>query len=53
MQNLNESYTDKYQKHFGCSYIYKLIRVDEKFSKPFKSFLGKNSVYNFISNMIE
>ena len=47
-QNLNECYTDKYQKNFGCSYIYKLICVDEKFSKPFKSFLGKDSVYNIL-----
>ena len=27
--------------------------VDDKFSKPFKSYLGKDAVYNFVSSMIE
>ena len=31
--NLNEYYTNKYQKHVSCSYGYKLICVDYKFSK--------------------
>ena len=48
-QNPNESYTNKYQKHVACSYGYKLVQVDEKFSKPFKSYLGKDTVHNFIS----
>ena len=43
-QNPNESYTNKYQKHVPCSYGYKLVCVDEKFSKPFKSCLGKDAV---------
>ena len=30
-------YTNKYQKHIVCSYGYKLICVDDKFSKPFKT----------------
>ena len=38
-QNPNESYTSKYQKYFACSYDYKLVPVDDKFSKPFKSYL--------------
>ena len=53
MLNPNESYTIKYQKHVACSYGYKLVCVDGQFSKPFKSYLGKDSVYNFISSMIE
>ena len=53
MLNPNESYTNKYQKHVACSYGYKLVCVDGQFSKPFKSYLGKDSVYNFISSMIE
>ena len=35
-QNPNESYTNKYHKHVACSYGYKLVCVDDKFSKPFK-----------------
>ena len=52
-QNPNESYTNKYQKHVVCSNGYKLICVDYKFSKTFKSYLGKGTLYNFISSMIE
>ena len=48
-QNPKESYTNKYQKHI---YGYKLECVDDKFSKPFKTYLGKDAVYNFINSMI-
>ena len=34
-QNPNESYTIKYQKHVACSNGYKLVCVDDKFSKPY------------------
>ena len=37
-QNPEESYTIKYQKHIACSYGYKLVCVDDKFSKPFKTY---------------
>ena len=43
-QNLNEFFVNKYQKHVAYGY---------KFSKPFKSHLGKDAVYNFICSMIE
>ena len=33
-QNPKESHTNKYQKHIACSYGYKLVYVDDKFSKP-------------------
>ena len=52
-QNPNESYTNNYQKHVACSYGYKLVCVDAKFSKPFKSYLGEDAVYNFTSSMIK
>ena len=32
-QNQNESYTNIYQKHVACSYGYKLVYADDKFSK--------------------
>ena len=35
-QNQEESFTSKYKKHTACSYGYKLVCVDNKFSKPFK-----------------
>ena len=52
-ENPNESYTNKYQKHVACSYGYELVYVDDKFSNPFKSYLGEDAVYNFISSIIE
>ena len=47
-QNLNQSYTDKYQKHAACSYGYKLVCDNEKFSKLFKSYLGEDAAYKFM-----
>ena len=52
-QNPNESYTNKYQKHVAYNYGQKLICIDDKFSKSFKSYLGEGAIYNFISKMIE
>ena len=52
-QNPDESYTNKYQKYIACSYGYKLVCADDKFSKSFKSHLHENAIYNFINNMIK
>ena len=56
-QNSKDSYTNKCQKHIACSYGYKLVCVDDKFSKPFKTYLDKDAVYiyrmYFINNMTE
>ena len=41
------------KKDSVCSYGYNLVCVEDKFSKPFKIYLSKNTVYNFINNMIE
>ena len=40
------------KKHGACTYGYKLVYVDDIFSKPFKSYLGEDVVYNFINSMI-
>ena len=47
------SYTSKYQKHIACSYGYKLLFVDDKFRKPFKTYLAEDAVHNFINSMIK
>ena len=52
-QNQGEFYMNKYQKHIAWSYAYKLVFVDDKFNKPFKWYLDKDAVYNFINSMIE
>ena len=41
------------QKATTCSYGYKLVCLDDKFSKPFKTYLGKDVVYNFINSVTE
>ena len=46
-QNPNDFYRKKYQKRIACSYCYKLVCVDDKFSKPFKSYLDEDAVYYF------
>ena len=40
-------------KHIACNYGYKLVCVNDTFSKSFKTYLGEEAVYNFINNMIE
>ena len=52
-QNPNRFYVNKYPKHVACIYGYKLVCVDDKFSKSFKSYLGEYSVCNFINGMVE
>ena len=52
-QNIEQSFTNKYQKTYCFSYGCTLVYVDDKFNKPFKSYLGKDAVYNFINSMIE
>ena len=42
----------KYQKHISCSYGYKLVCIDYTFSEPFKIYLGKDAVYDFVNNNI-
>ena len=37
-KNPDESYTNNYQNHAGFSSGYKLVYVDDQFSKPFKSY---------------
>ena len=32
--NGNASYTEKYQEHIPCSFAYKVVCIDDKFSKP-------------------
>ena len=52
-KNPEEYYTNKHQKNIACSYSYKSVCVDDKFGKPFKTYLGKDAVYKFINIMIE
>ena len=42
------SYNAKYQDHIPCSFAYKLVCVNDKFSKDIVLYRGKNAVYKFI-----
>ena len=52
-QNPEKSHMRKYEEHLACSYCYKLVCVDDKFSKSVKSYLGEDAVHNFIDCMIK
>ena len=41
---MDESYTKKSEKKNACSYGYKSVCVDDKFSKSFKLKLSENAV---------
>ena len=41
------------QTNIVFSYDYKLVCVDDKFTKLFMTYLGEDAVYNFINSMIE
>ena len=52
-QNPKESHTNRYQQHIAWRYGYKLVCIDDKFSKPFKTYLVEDAVYNFMNSMIK
>ena len=45
------SYTSKYQDHIPCSFAYKLVCIDDKFSKDVVLYRGKNAVFKFIQSI--
>ena len=46
------SYSKKYQDHIPCSFSYKLVCVDKKFTKPIVVFRGENAVFKFIEAIL-
>ena len=51
-RNNNTSYTEKYQAHIPCSFVYKVVCVDEKFSKSC-SIQGKNGSINSLKQFLK
>ena len=49
----NASYREKYQDHISCSFAYKVVCVDNKFSKNVVMYRGKNAAYKFIEAILE
>ena len=43
----------KYQDHIPCSFAYKVVCIDDKFSKPIVVYRGKNTAYEFIKTILK
>ena len=43
----------KYQEYIPCSFAYKLVCVDDKFSKPILVFRGENAASKFIKAILK
>ena len=52
-QNTDASHKNNFQNHVGCSFGYKLLCVDDQFSRPYRSYLGQNTAHKFITNMVK
>ena len=55
--NIVESYegssSKKYEGHIPCSFTYKLVCVDDKFSKPIIVYRGENAAFKSIEAMLK
>ena len=49
----SSSYTEKYQDHVPCSFAYKIVCVNNKFSKKVVLYRGKYAVYKFIKTILK
>ena len=49
----NTSYTERYQNHIPCSFPYKLVCTDDKFSKPVVLYKGTNATDKLIEAILE
>ena len=49
----NSSYTRKYQEHVPCSFAYKVVCVDNKFSKKIVLHRGKDAVNKFVKSILK
>ena len=47
-ENHEDSYSKKIQNPVPCSFTYKLVFVDDEFTKPIVAFRGENAAYEFI-----
>ena len=47
------SYTEKYKDHIPGSFAFKLVCIDDRFSKPTIIYRGENAAYEFIKAIVE
>ena len=43
----------KYQDHVPCSFAYKVVCIDDKFSKPIVLFRGETAAYKIIKAILK
>ena len=43
----------KYHEHVPCSYAFKAVCIDNRFSKPVVVYRGENAAYEFIKAILE
>ena len=52
VESYESSYSKKYKDHIPCSFAYKLVCVDDNFSKPIVVCRGKNVAFKFIKAIL-
>ena len=53
VESYEGSYSKKYQDHLPCNFAYKLVCVDDKFTKSLVIFRSENAVYKFIEVILK
>ena len=48
----SSSWTKKYQDHIPCGSVYKVVCVDDKFTKDVEIYRGKSCVSKFIESIL-
>ena len=49
----NASYTEKYQDHIPCSFVYKVVCIDDRFSKPVVLYRRKMQSINLLKQFLK
>ena len=53
VESYEGSYIKKYQDHIPCSFTYKVVRVDDRFTKQIVVHIGKNAAYEYIKAILK
>ena len=53
VENYEVSCTKKYQDHVPCSFAYKVVCIDDRFTKPLVVYRGENAAYEFIKVILK
>ena len=52
VENYEGSYTKKYQDRVPCSFPYKIVCIDDSFTKPIVVYRGENVAYEFVKAIL-